>query len=321
MTDTEEAMILAVGVHKRFGDHDALTGFDLCVPRGTVCGLLGPNGAGKTTAVRILSTLSRPDQGRVEVSGFDAVRQPAKVRRSLGLIGQHASVDEVLSGRDNLVMFGRLYHLSTREARRRADELLDRFDLANAATRPVEAYSGGMRRRLDLAAGLIVAPPVLFLDEPTTGLDPRARSEMWQAVRSLVGSGVTVLLTTQYLEEADELADRITVIDSGRSIAEGTPRELKRRLGGERVEVVVHRQDDLARAAEAVSAAAGAPAGIDHEALRVSAPTNDRVRALTALAAGLTASGVAAADIAVREPTLDEVFLDLTSAHAAEATA
>jgi ABC-2 type transport system ATP-binding protein len=320
MMISEQTAIIAEDVRKRFGGQDALSGFGLHVPVGRVCGLLGPNGAGKTTAVRILSTLLRADRGRVEVAGFDAMREPAQVRRNIGLVGQHAAVDEVLSGRENLVMFGRLHHLTVRAARTRADELLERFDLEDTGERPVDGYSGGMRRRLDLAAGLIVAPPVLFLDEPTAGLDPRGRSEMWQAIRSLVGSGVTVLLTTQYLEEADELADQITVIDHGRVIAEGTPRELKRRLGGDRVEVVVHRHDDLALAGEALTAAAGAPADVDRDALRVSAPSSDRVHTLTAVAAALSAAQITAADIAVREPTLDEVFLDLTSNRDRETT-
>ncbi|SDQ58449.1 ABC-2 type transport system ATP-binding protein [Thermostaphylospora chromogena] len=234
-----DVAVRAEGLLKRYGGTTALDGFDLAVPGGTVHGLLGPNGAGKTTAVRILSTLLRPDGGRAEVAGFDVVRQADQVRYRIGLVGQHAAVDEVLSGRRNLAMFGRLYHLPGKIADRRADELLERFRLTDAADKAVKEYSGGMRRRLDLAAGLILSPPVLFLDEPTTGLDPRARIEVWEAVRELVREGTTVLLTTQYLEEADRLADRVTVIDAGRVVAEGTPGELKSAVGGDRVHVVL----------------------------------------------------------------------------------
>src|SRR5688572_12209257 len=242
--------VLVEDLCKRYGAAapPALDGFDLSVPAGTVCGLLGPNGAGKTTALRILSTLLRPDRGRARVAGFDVVTQADDVRRRIGLVGQHAALDEVLSGRQNLVMFGRLYHLGGRQARDRADELLDRFDLADTGRKPVKEYSGGMRRRLDLAAGLILAPPVLLLDEPTTGLDPRGRTEVWTAVRGLVRAGTTVLLTTQYLDEADQLADRICLIDAGRVIAADTPQRLKAAIGGDRLDVVLHRTDDLAAA-------------------------------------------------------------------------
>ncbi|WP_246609754.1 ATP-binding cassette domain-containing protein, partial [Nonomuraea rhizosphaerae] len=221
---------------RKAGSKAALDGFDLEVPEGTVCGLLGPNGAGKTTAVRVLTTLLRPDEGRAEVAGFDVATSPRLVRRSIGLVGQHAAVDEVLTGRQNLELFGRLYHLGARAARARAVELLDTFGLEHPG--PVKEYSGGMRRRLDLAAGMILSPPVLFLDEPTTGLDPRGRAEVWKAVRALVAGGTTVLLTTQYLEEADRLAHRVSVIDAGRVVAEGTPHELKAKLGGGRLAVV-----------------------------------------------------------------------------------
>jgi ABC-2 type transport system ATP-binding protein len=233
--------IQAIGLRKRYGERTALDGFDLNVRAGTVCGLLGPNGAGKTTAVRILSTLLRPDAGRAFVDGCDALADPRAARFRIGLVGQNASVDEILSGRQNLVMFARLYHLPTAAARRRADELLERFELTEAADRSVAEYSGGMRRRLDLATSLILAPPVLFLDEPTTGLDPRARMDVWASIRSLVGSGTTVLLTTQYLEEADRLADQIAVIDAGRVVAEGTPDELKAKVGPDRVETVTRK--------------------------------------------------------------------------------
>ncbi|MFD8554996.1 ATP-binding cassette domain-containing protein, partial [Streptomyces fradiae] len=230
--------IRAEGLRKRYGDKDALDGFDLAVRTGTVHGLLGPNGAGKTTAVRVLSTLRRLDGGRAEVAGVDVARHPGRVRALIGLTGQYAAVDEVLTGRQNLEMFGRLFHLGGRGARSRAAELLERFDLAEAADEGVEGYSGGMRRRLDLAASMILAPRVLFLDEPTTGLDPRGRGEVWEAVRALVEGGTTVLLTTQYLDEADQLASRITVIDRGRAIADDTPEALKDRVGGDRGEVV-----------------------------------------------------------------------------------
>ncbi|WP_405490861.1 ABC transporter ATP-binding protein [Nocardia sp. NBC_00511] len=236
-----EVAIEATALTKRYGEKAALDGFDLKVPAGSVCALLGPNGAGKTTAVRILTTLLRPDSGTAVVAGHDAVRDLSAVRYRIGLVGQDASLDEVLSGRENLVLFGRLYHLSAGQARARAAELLDQFGLTEAADRSVAGYSGGMRRRLDLAASLILTPPVLFLDEPTTGLDPRARIEVWQAIRSLVGGGTTVLLTTQYLEEADQLADRIAVIDAGRVVAEGTPDELKAKVGPDRVETVTRK--------------------------------------------------------------------------------
>ncbi|MCE6997976.1 ATP-binding cassette domain-containing protein [Saccharothrix sp. S26] len=236
-----DTAIEAVDVRKRYRGKVALDGFDLTVEAGTVCGLLGPNGAGKTTAVRILTTLLRPDGGRVRVAGRDVLADPRAVRYRIGLVGQDTSVDEVLSGRQNLVLFGKLCHLPTAAARRRADELLERFELTGAADRSVAGYSGGMRRRLDLATSLILSPPVLFLDEPTTGLDPRTRIDVWACVKSLVGDGTTVLLTTQYLEEADQLADRIAVIDAGRVVAEGTPDELKAKVGPDRVETVTRK--------------------------------------------------------------------------------
>jgi ABC-2 type transport system ATP-binding protein len=307
--------VLAEGLRKRYGKASALDGFDLAVPQGTVCGLLGPNGAGKTTAVRILTTLLRPDGGRARVAGYDVVRQAAQVRSRIGLLGQHPAVDEILSGRQNLILFGRLHHLGKAAAGRRADELLERFGLAGTGAKPVSRYSGGMRRRLDLAASLILAPPVLFLDEPTTGLDPRGRNEVWEAVRALVAGGTTVLLTTQYLDEADQLADRVSVIDHGRVIADGSPDQLKSRLGGDRLDVVVARTDQLAAAAATVAAAAGAEAETDPDTRRVSAPVRDRVAALTEAARALHAAGIAVEDIALRRPTLDEVFLHLTGHH------
>jgi ABC-2 type transport system ATP-binding protein len=304
--------VVTEGLRKRYGETVALDGFDLAVPEGTVCGLLGPNGAGKTTAVRILSTLLRFDGGHAEVAGFDVARQPAQVRYRIGLVGQHAAVDEVLSGRQNLVMFGRLYHLGVRAANRRADALLDEFGLTEAGRKPVRQYSGGMRRRLDLAASLIMAPPVLLLDEPTTGLDPRGRNEVWEAIRSLVAAGTTVLLTTQYLDEADQLAETIALIDHGRVVARGTPDELKSTLGGDRIDVVVHSVDDLPAAAALVAAVAGAEAETDPDTRRASAPVRDRVAALTEVVRALGDAGIAAEDIALRRPTLDEVFLHLT---------
>ncbi|HTE67343.1 MAG TPA: ATP-binding cassette domain-containing protein [Actinomycetes bacterium] len=313
--------VLAEGLRKRYGRASALDGFDLAVPEGTVCGLLGPNGAGKTTAVRILTTLLRPDGGRALVAGFDVVRQAAQVRYRIGLLGQHTAVDEVLSGRQNLVLFARLHHLGAGAAGRRADELLERFGLAGTGAKPVKQYSGGMRRRLDLAASLILAPPVLFLDEPTTGLDPRGRNEVWEAVRALVAAGTTVLLTTQYLDEADQLADRISVIDHGRVIAEGTPDQLKSKLGGDRIDVVASRPDQLAATAAAVGRAAGTEPKVDPDTRRVSAPVADRVAALTAAARALDAAGIAVEDIALRRPTLDEVFLHLTGHHTQPAEA
>ncbi|MGH8929635.1 MAG: ATP-binding cassette domain-containing protein [Egibacteraceae bacterium] len=304
--------VVAEGLCKRFGETRALDGFDIAVPAGRVCGLLGPNGAGKTTAVRILTTLLRLDGGRAEVAGFDVARQPAQVRGRIGLLGQQAAVDEVLSGQQNLVMFGRLFHLRRVVARRRAGELLEQFGLSDAADKPVKQYSGGMRRRLDLAASLILAPRVLFLDEPTTGLDPRGRNEVWEAVRSLVAGGTTVLLTTQYLDEADQLADEICVIDAGRVIADGTPDQLKARIGGDRIDVVLHSLGDLASAAAVVGRVAGADAEVEPDARRVSAPVRDRMAALSEVVRALDSADLVVEDVALRRPTLDEVFLHLT---------
>jgi ABC-2 type transport system ATP-binding protein len=304
--------VIAEGLVKRFGTTRALGGFDLEVGRGRVCGLLGPNGAGKTTAVRILATLLQPDGGRAEVAGFDVVRHAGRVRQRIGLVGQNAAIDEVLSGRQNLVMFGRLFHLGTARARARADELLEEFGLADTGPKPVKQYSGGMRRRLDLAASLILAPEVLFLDEPTTGLDPRGRSEVWSSIRTLVAGGTTVVLTTQYLDEADQLADRICVIDAGHVIAEGTPNDLKSRIGGDRVDVVLHRAEDVAAATAIVERASGSAPESDHDLRRISAPVRDRVAAMSQIFVALDAAGIAVEDLAVRRPTLDEVFMELT---------
>ncbi|MFH8405175.1 ATP-binding cassette domain-containing protein [Streptomyces sp. NPDC018019] len=311
---TSEAAVLAEGLVKRYGDKRALDGFGLAVRRGTVQGLLGPNGAGKTTAVRILATLLRLDGGRAVVAGHDVAREPHAVRRRIGLAGQYAAVDEILTGRQNLEMFGRLFHLDRRRARARAQELLERFGLAEAAGRPVRTYSGGMRRRLDLASSVLLAPEVLFLDEPTTGLDPRSRNEVWETVRDLVAGGTTVLLTTQYLDEADQLADRIAVIDHGRTVAEDTPDGLKRGIGGDRVQVVLREAAELPRAARILArvAADGAAPDTDVAERRVGAPVTDGVPALTEVARALQDAGIGVADIGLRRPTLDEVFLRLT---------
>lgn len=307
-----EFAVVAEGLRKRYGDTHALDGFDLAVAPGTVCGLLGPNGAGKTTAVRILTTLSRPDGGRASVAGCDVARQAPAVRRLIGLVGQHAAVDEVLSGRQNLELFGRLYHLDARSAARRAGELLDSFGLADTGRKPVSQYSGGMRRRLDLAASMILSPRVLFLDEPTTGLDPRGRGEVWAAVRALVAGGTTVLLTTQYLDEADQLADQIVVLDHGRVIADGTPESLKSTLGGDHLEVVVHSAGDLSAASDVLRQVAGADVEIDADTRRIGAPVRDRVSALIETVRALDDAGIRVEDIVLRRPTLDEVFLNIT---------
>jgi ABC-2 type transport system ATP-binding protein len=308
--------VITEGLHKHYGETRALDGLDLAVRPGTVCGLLGPNGAGKTTAVRILATLLRPDGGRAEVAGFDVARRPAEIRRRIGLTVQHDAVDDLLSGRQNLELFGRLHHLSGREARRRATELLEQFGLTEAADRLAKTYSGGMRRRLDLAAGFILDPQVLFLDEPTTGQDPRNRSEVWDVVRALVRGGTTVLLTTHYLEEADRLADRISVIDRGRVIAEGPPEALKAQIGGSQVDLVVRDPADLAAAAELLGRVSETPPEADPDARRVTAPVLDRVASLGELLRALEEHGIEAEDVALRRPTLDEVFLHLTGRRA-----
>jgi ABC-2 type transport system ATP-binding protein len=304
--------VVAEGLRKRFGDTQALDGLDLAVPQGTVCGLLGPNGAGKTTAVRILSTLLRYDAGRAEVAGFDVAREPREVKLRIGLTGQQPAVDELLTGRQNLDLFGRLFHLGARERRRRSEELLEQFNLVDAATKKVKHYSGGMRRRLDLAAGFIMQPRVLFLDEPTTGLDPRHRYEVWDVIRSLVAGGTTVLLTTHYLDEADQLADSISVIDGGRVIAEGTPDRLTAQIGGSQIDLVLADVDDLPAAAVILQRVAGAEPVLDAGERRLSAPLSERVAGLTEVLRELEDAGIAAEDVALRSPTLDEVFLRLT---------
>ncbi|MEW2564279.1 ATP-binding cassette domain-containing protein [Streptomyces griseorubiginosus] len=307
MTDA----IVTEGLRKRYGDKDALDGLDLRVARGSVHAVLGPNGAGKTTLVRVLSTLLRPDGGRAEVAGRDVAREAYEVRLRIGLLGQHAALDEELDGRQNLEIFGRLYHLGARPARVRADELLERFGLAGTGRKPVRAYSGGMRRRLDLAASLIRDPEVLFLDEPTTGLDPRGRAEVWAAVRSLAGAGTTVLLTTQYLEEADQLADRICLVDGGRVVADGTADELKARTGGDRIDVVLRDAGQLG-AAVALLPLDAATVSVDTDRRLLSAPVTDRMAALSGAVRALEAAGIEAEDVVLRRPTLDEVFLHLT---------
>ena len=306
---TDEPIVAAEALRKRYGATPALDGLDLAVPAGTVCGVLGPNGAGKTTAVRILATLADADSGRARIAGYDVARDPDRVRALIGLAGQHAAVDDKLTGRGNLRMFGRLYHLPRRDARRRADELLERFGLAEAADRQVKGYSGGMRRRLDLIASLILRPRVLFLDEPTTGLDPRSRGEIWEAVRDLAAEGTTVLLTTQYLDEADRLADDIAVIDRGRVIAAGAPDRLKASIG-DRLDVVLDDPAAAGRAAAVRRALAGAPPALDGG--RLSVPLAAGTVRLADVVRELDRAGVAAGDVALRRPTLDEVFLRLT---------
>jgi ABC-2 type transport system ATP-binding protein len=308
--------ITATGLVKHFGEVRALDGVDLEVAPGSVLGLLGPNGAGKTTAVRVLTTLLRPDSGSATVAGLDVVEQAAELRQQIGLAGQYAAVDELLTGEENLIMVGRLYGNSRADAKARTRELLDQFELTDAADRPAKTYSGGMRRRLDLAAALVEAPPVLFLDEPTTGLDPRSRLSLWGTIESLVSGGTTVLLTTQYLDEADRLADEIAVIDRGRVIATGTSDELKDRVGGERLEVRVAEADMAPGAAEALKPLCGnEPPSI--EGTLVKLPISNRGGLIVDAVRRLDEAGVGVEDLGLRRPTLDDVFLTLTG-HAAE---
>ncbi len=310
-------IIEARGLVKKYGDVVALDGLDLSVPEGAVYGLLGPNGAGKTTTVRILTTLLKPDSGMAKVDGIDVVRKPNAVRRIIGLTGQYAAVDEYLTGRENLRMFGDLYHLPSAYVKERSQELLERFDLVDAADRSLRTYSGGMRRRLDLAASLIAKPRVLFLDEPTTGLDPRSRLGLWEVITDLVADGTTVLLTTQYLEEADQLAEQIVVIDHGRVIAQGTSDVLKDQVGGDRLEVVVSDPAQVQAAAQALHPVSTGDITIDAEDSRVVAPVVGGSLTLVEAVRALDSAHVAIADVALRRPTLDDVFLTLTG-HAAE---
>jgi len=309
--------IYAEGLVKTFGDVRALDGVDLDVPEGTVLGLLGPNGAGKTTAVRVLTTLLKPDSGKAVVAGVDVLRHPNEVRRQIGLSGQFAAVDEYLTGRENLQMVGQLYQMSGKAAKARAGELLEQFNLAEAADRTAKTYSGGMRRRLDLAAALVVRPPVMFMDEPTTGLDPRNRMALWDVIQDLVAGGTTLLLTTQYLEEADRLAHDICVIDQGKVIARGTSDQLKAQTGGERVEVVVHEREDLAPAAEVLRGFGKGELKVQDHTRQITVPVTGGAKLLAEVIRELDTRGIEIDDIGLRRPTLDDVFISLTG-HAAE---
>ena len=311
-------MIEAVGLEKHFGKTHALRGLDLSAAEGSILAVLGPNGAGKTTAVRILTTLTRADAGSATVAGIDVIRSPAEVRGRIGVAGQDASLDELLTGRENLRMVGRLSRMSGKDAAKRTEEMLERFELSDAAGRILKTYSGGMRRRLDLAAALMAEPPVLFLDEPTTGLDPRGRLQMWDLIEELAKGGTTLLMTTQYLEEADRLADDIAVIDHGRVIARGTADELKERVGGERLEVTVREEEHLQRAS-ALLGSLGESVHVDDEERRVSVAVPSHNGVLTRAIRDLDAAGIEVDDATFRRPTLDEVFLSLTGRTAEEA--
>lgn len=310
--------VQATGLTKRYGDLTALDGLDLVVPEGSVLGLLGPNGAGKTTAVSILTTLLEPDEGTATIAGADLRTEPQRVRERIGLSGQYAAVDEVLTGYENLDMIGRLYRLGKKRARSRARELLERFDLVDAGDRPVKTYSGGMRRRLDLAGALVAEPPVLFLDEPTTGLDPRSRIELWGVIRELVERGATLLLTTQYLEEADQLADEILVIDHGRELARGTSDQLKTQLGGERIEVTVETPDAIDGAHQILVGVGMGDVDVNRATRTLQVPISGGVAVLSAAVREFEQRTIAVTDIGLRRPTLDDVFLTLTGHRAEE---
>ena len=307
-----DAAIVVENVHKSFGDVEALAGVELRAEAGKVFGLLGPNGAGKTTLVRILTTLLQPDKGEVRVLGLDVTREAETLRGIIGLAGQYAAVDENLTGRENLEMVGQLYHLGRREAKKRAQEVLARFSLEDAANRPVKGYSGGMRRRLDLGASLVGRPQVLFLDEPTTGLDPRSRLEMWDLIKELVAGGTTLLLTTQYLEEADELAERIAVIDEGRVIAEGTADTLKAELASDFLELRLERTSDVNRAADVLRSLGADAPQVDESAGRLTLPVSDGPQSLIQAVRRLDEADIRLADLSLRRPSLDDVFLSLT---------
>ncbi|MFW0783052.1 ATP-binding cassette domain-containing protein [Gordonia sp. CPCC 206044] len=319
ITTSRDVAIEAVDLVKRFGDFTAVDGVSFTVPQGSVLGLLGPNGAGKTTIVRMMTTLSPPTSGSARIAGYDVASQPEMVRRSMGLTGQAATVDEILTGRENLRMIGGLYGIGRKELARRGDQLLEQFSLTEAANKQVKAYSGGMRRRLDLAVSLLAAPPVLFLDEPTTGLDPRSRSELWEVLRSLVAEGTTLLLTTQYLDEADQLADDIIVIDKGTIIAHGTPLQLKHQAGAASLVLTVSDTDDIPEA-EALLRKTGADVFIDHGARRLTAPANG-LPDLTRVVSWFDESGIAVDDLGLARPSLDDVFLSLTGHRAEDDTA
>lgn len=310
---TEQPAVVAQGLIKRYKSSTALDGVDLEVPRGTVHGLLGPNGAGKTTTVRILTTLTHADGGSARVAGWDVQTQAREVRRRIGLTGQQTAVDDLMTARQNLTMFGRLFRLSTADAQRRADELLNTFGLTDASGRTPKKFSGGMRRRLDLAASMILAPEVLFLDEPTTGLDPAGRREVWEAIRHLAAQGTTVLLTTHYLDEADKLCDRISVINHGKNFVEDTPAGLKRRIGDEWLELVATDPSEVEQLEQLIRRVLGAEPVLEEDEARLSVSVKDGVAALTAIAAEIRAQQLDIADIGLRRPTLDEAFLHLTA--------